>query len=226
MSQERLDRTFALAYECLHRKINGGRIQVANEASLQLQFAAILKSVGELLEVEREEYFSIELEKSVSSANGVFGKSGSNNAKIDILFAFTNVARNEVHRCAVEMKFFQRKNHREPNNRYDVFADINNLENYGKFAERCYMLVATDHDHYVHQAAYKEATAAFDFRDGQSYAGDTRLEYLTEKGYGPPITLQGSYNFKWDTTKGGLHFLQLAIDPLRGAAKLSNAPAD
>jgi hypothetical protein len=66
MSQERLTRAFNLAYECLRGKINGGRIHAENEASLQLQFAAILKSVGELLEVNRDEFFSIELEKPVS----------------------------------------------------------------------------------------------------------------------------------------------------------------
>lgn len=225
MTIERLDRTFALAYECLRRKINGGRIQVANEASLQLQFAAILKSVGELLEAERSEFFSIELEKPVYSANDVFGKSGSKNAKIDILFSFTNAETKEVHRCAVEMKYFQRKNHREPNNRYDVFADIKNLENYGDFAEKCYLLVATDHNHYVDHAAYKAATAAFDFRDGRSYVSGTKAEYRTEKGYGDPITLQGSYDFKWDATAGGLHFLQLAIDPQFNAARLSDVPS-
>lgn len=223
MSIERLDRTFALAYDCLRRKINGGRIQVANEASLQLQFAAILKSVGELFEVERDEFFSIELEKPVALTDDVFGKSGSRNAKIDILFGFTNVTKDEVHRCAVEMKFFRRKNHREPNNRYDVFSDINNLESYGAFAERCYMLVATDHDHYVDQMIYSPSTAAFDFRHGRSYISGTRIEYLTDKGYGDPITLQGSYDFRWDATAGGLHFLQLSIDPRGTTTALAKA---
>ena len=39
MSKERLARVFELSYECLRQKINGGRIHVENEASLQLQFA-------------------------------------------------------------------------------------------------------------------------------------------------------------------------------------------
>lgn len=226
MSIEKLDRTFAIAYDCLRRKINGGRIQVANEASLQLQFASILKSVGELLEAERDEFFSIELEKPVALTDEVFGKSGSRNAKIDILFAFTNMATGEVHRCAVEMKFFRRKNHREPNNRYDVFSDLNNLESYGAFAERCYMLVATDHDHYVNQVIYSPSTMGFDFRHGRTYESGTRVEYLTEKAYGAPITLRGSYKFEWDETKGGLHFMHLCIDPKATAAALKDAPTD
>lgn len=213
MSRDRLIRTFDLAYECLRRKINGGRIHVDNEASLQLQFAAILKSVGELLEVERDEFFSIELEKSVSLATSAFGKSGSKKAKIDVFFSFTNAATKETHSCAVEMKFFKMTNHREPNNRYDVFADILNLESYGGFADCCFLLVATDHDHYVSHIEYSQDTAGFDFRNGRTYTAGTAATYRTLKPYGEPITLRHSYSFAWDTAAGGLHFLKLPVEP-------------
>ena len=213
MSRDRLIRTFDLAYECLRRKINGGRISVDNEASLQLQFASILKSVGELLEVERDEFFSIELEKSVSLATGAFGKSGSKKAKIDAFFSFTNAATKETHSCAVEMKFFKKKNHREPNNRYDVFADILNLESYGGFSDCCFLLVATDHDHYVSQSEYSQDTAGFDFRDGITYMAGTTATYRTPKPYGVPITLRHPYSFAWDKADGGLHFLKLPVEP-------------
>lgn len=213
MSRDRLIRAFDLAYECLRRKINGGRIRVDNEASLQLQFASILKSVGELLEVERDEFFSIELEKSVSLDTGAFGKSASKKAKIDVFFSFTNAATKETQSCAVEMKFFKMKNHREPNNRYDAFADILNLENYGGFAECCFLLVATDHDHYVTQSEYSQDTAGFDFRDGVTYRAGTTVTYQTPKPHGAPITLQHSYSFAWDTAAGGLHFLKLPVEP-------------
>jgi hypothetical protein len=215
MYDDRLTRVFDLAYECLRRKINGGRIRVENEASLQLQFAAILKSVGELLEVERDEFFSIELEKPITLPQGAFTKSGSSKAKIDILFSFTNVATKTVRSCAVEMKFFKRLNHREPNNRYDVFADIHNLENYGDIAELCFMVVGTDHDHYVSQAEYSEATGQFDFREGRNYLSGTTTTYRTVSPYGAPITLRGSYAFSWDQTAGGLHFLRVLVKPER-----------
>lgn len=216
MPDDRLIRVFDLAYECLRRKINGGRIRVENEASLQLQFSAILKSVGELLEVERDEFFSIELEKPVALLDGSFGKSGSSKAKIDIWFAYTNASTNTVRSCAVEMKFFKKQNHREPNNRYDVFADIHNLESYGHHAEQCFMVVGTDHDHYVNQAEYAEATKDFDFREGREYVAGTAATYRTTKGYGEPITLRGSYEFNWDQASGGLHFLSVPVVPVRG----------
>jgi len=215
MQRERLIRTFDLAYECLRRKINGGRINVDNEASLQLQFASILKSVGELLEVERDEFFSIELEKSVSLEEGAFGKSGSKKAKIDVFFSFTNASTKESVSCAVEMKFFKKKNHREPNNRYDVFSDIKNLENYGDFADYCFLLVATDHEHYVNQELYSADTTDFDFRHGHAYQSGTPATYRTPNPYGDPITLSNSYAFHWDTAAGGLHFLKLPVEPCR-----------
>ena len=212
-ADDRLVRVFELAYECLRRKINGGRIRVENEASLQLQFAAILKLVGELLEVERDEFFTIELEKPVTLSGRSFGKSGSTKAKIDIYFSYTNASTGAVRSCAVEMKFFKKLNHREPNNRRDVFADIHNLESYGHVADQCFMVVGTDHDHYVSQAQYSADTCDFDFREGAKYSAGTAATYRTSKGYGSPITLRGSYSFTWDQTSGGLHFLRVHIEP-------------
>ena len=214
-ADDRLVRVFDLAYECLRRKINGGRIRVENEASLQLQFAAILKSVGELLEVERDEFFAIELEKPVTLSDRSFGKSGSAKAKIDIYFSYTNATTKAVRSCAVEMKFFKKQNHREPNNRYDVFADIHNLENYGHVADQCFMVVGTDHDHYVNQPQYSADTSDFDFRQGASYAAGATATYRTAKVYGAPITLRGSYAFAWDQTREGLHFLRVHVEPAR-----------
>lgn len=213
LPEDRLARVFDLAYESLRRKINGGRIRVENEASLQLQFAAILKSVGELLEVERGEFFSIELEKPIKLVNSSFGKSGSANAKIDIYFAYTNAATQAVQSCAIELKFFRKKNQREPNNRYDVFADLHNLENYGSVANLCFLVVATDHDHYVSWPDYSKDTSDFDFRHGRTYAAGTAATYRTIKPYGTPIMLSGSYAFTWNQVKGGLHFLCVPVVP-------------
>lgn len=214
MSTERLTRVFELAYECLRQKINGGRIHVDNEASLQLQFAAILKVVGELLEIDRNEYFSIELEKSIRLNATTFGKSRSNTAKIDIYFSYTNIKTGISEGCAIELKLFWKRNHREPNNRYDVFDDIRNLENYGSIAKRCFMVVGTDHDHYVSQMDYSPDTADFDFRHGKRYSAGTSAVYRTPVPYGEPIALSGDYAFSWDTAAGGLHFLKLAVIPL------------
>lgn len=217
MSKQRLTKAIDLAYAALMRKIDGGRIVVENEASLQLQFASILKVVGELLEAKQDEYFTIELEKPIKHAEALFGKSGSEKAKIDVYCAFTNASTKEKHGCAVEMKFFKKTSQREPNNRYDVFADLHNLENYGAIADQCYMIVVTNHPHYVKWKEYSGDTSDFDFRDGSVYTAGTTATYRKLKPYGSPIKLDGSYAFNWDKAPNGMNFLKVPVVPRRSA---------
>ena len=73
--KERIDQIVKIAYERLFGKVAGKRIEVANEASLQLQFASILKTLGELYEETPNERFNIELEKNVALSDSKFVKS-------------------------------------------------------------------------------------------------------------------------------------------------------
>jgi hypothetical protein len=93
------------------------------------------------------------------------------------------------------------------------FLDIHNLESYGSFAECCFLLVATDHDHYVNHDSYSPDTSDFDFRQGKLYNAGTIATYRTTTPYGNPITLNNSYQFVWNQEVSGLHFLQLAVNP-------------
>ena len=217
MYRDRLIEIVDFAYLRLREKINGGRICVENEASLQLQLSSILKSVGELFERSKNELFSIELEKPVLLSDGRFEKSGTTKAKIDVWISFENLETKAKHSCAIELKFFKYANHREPNNRYNVFSDIQNLEAYGDFADLGFLIVATDHHHYVNQDSYSNDTSDFDFRHGKSYDSGTVLTYKTNKPYGDPITLGSSYSFAWDECTGGIHFLKLSVLPRQGS---------
>lgn len=210
---QRLNQVVEVAYERLCGKIAGNSITVDNEASLQLQFASVLKSLGELYEETPTERFNIELEKNVALSSGQFTKSGSDRAKIDIWVALGTDSGKDRHACAIELKFFKKANQREPNNRYDVFKDIHNLERYGDFVDTGFLLVATDHPHYVSQAEYSEATRDFNFRQDAEYTSGTELEYRTSVPYGPPIALQGSYKFNWRTVESGLSFMFLEVTP-------------
>lgn len=126
--EERIKQIVEIAYDRLCGKVTGQRIEVCNEASLQLQLASILKTLGELYEETPDERFNIELEKNVTLSGGAFVKSRTEKAKIDIWFSLENVKSGEKHSCAIELKYFKKSNHREPNNRYDVFKDLHNLE--------------------------------------------------------------------------------------------------
>ena len=217
MNRDRLIEIVEFAYLRLREKINGGRICVENEASLQLQLSSILKSTGELYERSKSELFTIELEKPVLLSDGSFAKSGTTKAKIDIWISFENQETKAKHSCAIELKFFKQVNHREPNNRYDVFSDIQNLEAYGDCADLGFLIVATDHHHYVRQDSYSIDTADFDFRHEASYESGTILTYKSDKPYGDPITLSSSYKFAWDECTGGIHFLKMQVLPRKSS---------
>ena len=217
MYRDRLTEIVEFAYARLREKINGGRICVENEASLQLQLSSLLKTTGELYERNKNEVFSIELEKPILLSDAVFEKSGTSKAKIDIWLSFEDLETKTKHSCAIELKFFKHANHREPNNRYDVFSDIQNLEAYGDAADLGFLIVATDHHHYVNQDSYSSDTADFDFRQGRSYSAGTVLTYRTAKPHGEPIALRNSYSFAWDECAGGIHFLKLPVVPHPGS---------
>ncbi|MBD1399449.1 hypothetical protein [Pelovirga terrestris] len=209
----RIKQIVEVAYDRLCGKITGQRIEVSNEASLQLQFAAILKTLGELYEETPDERFNIELEKNVRLSGRTFAKSRTEKAKIDIWFSLENVKSGEKHSCAIELKYFKKENHREPNNRYDVFKDLNNLERYGDFVDVGFLLVATDHPHYIKHQNFSKDTKDFDFREGRSYRTGTELVYRTQNPYGPPITLKGNYDFAWRAVETGLSFMFIPVEP-------------
>lgn len=209
MYKERLKKIVNLSYDILTNKINYGNISVDNEAGFQLQFAYILKSIGELYRYSINDIFSIELEKNLI-LNQKTNKSKTNKAKIDIFLSLSNGV--EECKCAIELKYFKKENHREPNNRYDVFNDINNLELYiQNDIDIGYFIVGTDHSHYVSQKSYSCDTKDFDFRDGGKYTSGTVLSYRTNKPYGEDIVLKNDYEFKWDTLDNK-HFMKLQIE--------------
>lgn len=205
MAVERLRNIVNLAVPALFRQISGGRIRCESEATLQLHLGRLLATAADLELASERESFSIELEKPDRDVDG-------KRSRIDIWFQLTD-SRGDLWKCSLELKFFKKENQREPNNRYDVFKDISRLERSAKVANIGYMLVATDHMHYVTQREYSPATKDFDFRDGATYAAGTPLTYRTD-GYGPPITLARDYEFRWQDGPAKLHYLLLEVAPV------------
>jgi hypothetical protein len=177
-------------------KISGGSIDFNNEASMQMQLGMILNTLGKLSESKQNDIFNIELESFVY-LNAPLNKSNSNRAKIDITMCFGN--KDAYSTAAIELKYFKKINHREPNNRYDVFLDISNLEKYKEeHFDLSYLFVLTDHEHYVNQTEYSDGTKDFDFRNKKQYKSRTELVYRTDSPYGPPLSLKGNYFFNWN----------------------------
>lgn len=196
------------AYKILTHKLAFGGLTARNESAFQLEFGNILKTIGQLYEFRLVDKFHLEFETYIS-LNGTSIKSKSDRARVDLLLKYQDD--DSLTKAAIELKFFKKENHREPNNRYDVFKDISNLELYKSHdIDLCYFILATDHSHYCDQDCYSPDTADFDFRHNKEYKAGTVLKYKTAKPFGPDITLKQNYFFKWDKIND-LSFLKLKL---------------
>lgn len=203
-----LEEIIEQAFRLLCFKLGRGGITAHNEISFQCELGILLKTLGQLYEFKQSDKFLIDFETSITLAEKSV-KSKSKKARIDMLIKYK--LNNKVTTAAIELKFFKKENHREPNNRYDVFKDISNLEKYKKeHADLCYFILVTDHRHYVHQLEYSKDTSDFDIRLGKGYLAGTRLSYRTKKPYGPDIILSNDYYFSWRSVEN-LYFLKLKI---------------
>jgi len=196
------------AYKLLIRKLAFGGITAKNEAAFQLELGHILKTIGQLYEFRLADKFHLEFETYIS-LNTQSIKSKTDRARVDILIKYQDD--HSTTKAAIELKYFKRANHREPNNRYDVFKDISNLEMYRHHdIDICYFILATDHAHYVEQEIYSADTADFDFRHEKRYKSGTILKYKTASPYGADLSLQNDYDFNWDRVND-LYFLKLKV---------------
>ena len=196
------------AYHLLIRKLANGGLTAKNENAFQLEFGHILKTLGQLYEFRLSDKFHLEFETYIELTEKSI-KSKSDRARVDILIKYQDDK--TLTKAAIELKFYKKENHREPNNRYDVFKDLANLELYKQHnIDLCYFILATDHSHYVSQEIYSPDTSDFDFRNGKQYKAESILKYKTAKPYGKDISLKQDYSFMWDTVKE-YHFLKINI---------------
>ncbi len=167
------------AYKLLTQKLAHGGLTAKNGAAFQLELGYILKTLGALYEFKPADKFHLEFETYLN-LNSQSIKSKSDRARVDILLTYRDDANSTS--AAIELKFYKKENFREPNNRYDVFKDISNLELYKSHGvDICYLILATDHTHYVHKEQYSADTSDFDFRHNASYKAGSVLRYRTAK---------------------------------------------
>jgi hypothetical protein len=202
MAVERLKRIVEKAVPILFDQIEGGRVPVQSEASLQLHLGRIVMTVADLEMVSPRETFSIELEKPLG---------GSGRGRLDIWFRLTTDDDREW-RCAMELKFFKKASQAEPVNRHKAMLDIARLERCGDVADIGFMLVATDHPHYVDWGSYSLDTADFDFRHGRRYVAGTQMIYRTPGSKLQSITLRNDYDFTWTEATRQLRYLLLEVE--------------
>ncbi|TBL76078.1 hypothetical protein [Paenibacillus thalictri] len=174
------------------------KVEINNEADLRLHFSYILKKVGELFEFGNDHHLKINLEAPFHSQTTLL-KSGSNKSKIDIALEWYG-GTHFVSSCAIELKYFLWSGLREPQNRFDVYCDLKNLEEYvqqNALYQMGYFLLGTDNPHYVNQDSYSSATKDFDIRHNTTYKAGTELIYTTRNNTARTVCLSKDYHFQW-----------------------------
>ncbi|ENX28282.1 MULTISPECIES: hypothetical protein [Acinetobacter] len=102
------------AYKLLTHKLAFGGLITHNESAFQLELGHILKTLGQLYEFRLSDKFHLEFETFLPLKTTSI-KSQSERARIDILIRYQD---GDHQTCAaIELKFFKKSNHREPNNR-------------------------------------------------------------------------------------------------------------
>jgi hypothetical protein len=200
-----LEELIEQAFRIFASKLGHKGISSMTEYAFQFELGVILKTLGQLYEFKREDKFHLDFENVIIvPQNG-----GTKKSRVDILITYN--FNGKMITAAIELKFFKKANHREPNNRYDVFKDIAKLEKYKTNGiDLCYFLLITDHEHYVHKENYASDTMDFDFRHDRRYAANTLLSYRTAKQYGQDISLTNDYHFNWRSLSD-LYFLKLKV---------------
>ncbi|KAF6558335.1 hypothetical protein G9G63_25750 [Paenibacillus sp. EKM202P] len=213
---EMLKQIITMSRDILFGQIDHYKVEINNEADLQLHFSYILKRVGELFEFGIGHHLKINLETPFKTKS-ILSKSDSSRSKIDITLEWYG-STSKVTTCAIELKYFLKEGLREPKNRYAVFCDLKNLEEYVQNSRQYrmgYFLMGTDNPHYVNQKTYSQGTKDFDFRHNTIYKSGTELTYFSRNNTFKALSLIKDYHFLWKKVSNYFfldHFLYRTYD--------------
>ena len=203
MLKQRLMKVVDIAYDILGNKIASGSIVVYNEASLQLQFGLILKTLGQLYEYSPDEHFIVLLEtpQKVSTA-----KSQKGNARCDIKLILDSGKENQC-TAYIELKYLKKSTKKSSDeavtdNRFSVWADVENLEQYkGESNDIGYEIVFTNNANHTEPKQTK-----FCIGEGLSILPGKYPHTKNRK-----ITIKGTYPLQWTTLVEKKYLLKIDI---------------
>lgn len=190
----RLRKAVTVAWAIFARKVGGRLIPVNKEASMQLQYAYILKQLLPLTLQQVGEEADIELESSVRTSLGM------NN--IDILL-HGNSAQGTV-KIAIELKCYRTLassgGTRGAHDIFmkDVYADLHILEEYVslRLASRGIALVMNDLERFVNPKVKSGKCWAYDISHGYIFPGGKINVPIGGKAVN--ISLKNTYTFQWE----------------------------
>lgn len=192
------------AWEIFSRKVGNGLILINKEASMQLQYAYILKHMIPLIIFKDDEEIELELETSVSD--------GASNREVDIMVIVNNGE--DIFKIAIELKCYRTKASSGGNRgatdifMKDVYQDLHLLERYceNKQADIGIGLIMNDYKNFVYPKNKDAKCWDYDISQGAKVGN----VHLTTPIGGKPIDilLNKKYEFKWNEV-GEFSFLLL-----------------
>ena len=197
-----------LCWQSFSAKAGYGVIDVNKEASMQLQFAYLLKNSLDLIIYEKDENAKIELEGGIP-INGRL-------RECDLQLHLTK--NNKLVTIPIEMKCYKTfsssggRRGAQDLFRYGIYEDLELLESYvGKNRNLGIFLAMTDSRNFVYPKSKEGKSWAYDISEGTSIKKGINLN-TPIGGNTKNINLKNSYDFAWNNYSD-FYFLKLQGTP-------------
>lgn len=199
---KRLDNVMTIAWTVFKSQFINQRHKITTEAPFQHHFADIIRQVGNLHCLKREDVFLVDLETQCKNIRG-------KTKYLDITCEFVKGIN-----CAIELKFKKKSQGAQDHGRIDMYADIEALElvckeeyNVGKF------YVITDSTAYVRQSKVGVGTI---FPTHHGHVSHPKREYwANSKGREHvKVSLVNSYTFNWEKIDKW-YFLEITVNRVK-----------
>ena len=209
---KRMEQILEKSWKIFKSQFVNGRIEINKEAPFQHHFAQIIKSVGDLYAINKEDLFRTDLETKCENVK-------EKSKYIDITCGFLDRYSDKYKTsCAIELKFKTKVQAAQDVGRVDAYVDIEALEkiviekkdyDLGKF----YMI--TDYDAYTKPFKGKSAE---DFKTHHKHTTEAEKEFIHSHNWkglkGAKVFLKNSYTFNWekiDKDEQEWYFLELTV---------------
>ncbi len=199
--RKRLDIVMSSSWQIFISQFVNNRHHISTEAPFQHYFADIIKQVGNLYCLTREDVFMVDLETQCKDVKG-------KRKYVDITCEFVNQIS-----CAVELKFKKASQGAQDHGRIDMYVDIEALElvcstkfSVGKF------YAVTDSPQYVNLSKRSAVANAFTTHHGHITEANKTFWFNSPGREKVIVNLKNSYAFNWQKI-GSWYFLELTIQP-------------
>ena len=198
----RVNNVVELCWESFSAKVGNGLISINKEASMQLQFAYLLKNTLDLAVFVEDESVRLELETGIQLKGKL--------RECDMLIRIQKEEQEVI--LPIEMKCYKTwsssggRRGAQDIFRYNLYQDLELLEAYQKEKDEIALgvqLTMTDSRNFVFPKSKDFKSWQYDISDGAFIHGGTNIE-VAIGGKPTNILLERSYQFKWK--KVGEHF--------------------